>query len=246
MGKGMFDDVEGIVKKQLVLFFVIDTSRSMEGTKIGTVNNAIRELVSGDELEKAVGSDADLKIACLTFSSGCKWLYDKPIAAESFKWQNVDAYGVTDLGAACRELKEKMSREKFLAAPSASCAPIIFLMSDGEPTDDFESGLGYLQENSWFKHAIKVSLAIGDDAKIETLAKFTGSKEAVVSVYTPEEIAKWIKLLSVTTAEIGSDSQGQKDGKPEEKQNKVIEKIQNIQQSDPDLSSTSTNGNDFE
>ena len=32
-------------------------------------------------------------------------------------------------------------------------------MSDGEPTDDFESGLNLLQQNNWFKHAIKVAVA---------------------------------------------------------------------------------------
>ena len=42
---GMFDDVEGIVKRQMVLFFVVDTSGSMQGTKIGAVNTAIREVL---------------------------------------------------------------------------------------------------------------------------------------------------------------------------------------------------------
>ena len=42
---GMFDDVEGIVKRQMVLFFVVDTSGSMQGTKIGAVNTAIREVI---------------------------------------------------------------------------------------------------------------------------------------------------------------------------------------------------------
>jgi uncharacterized protein YegL len=41
---GIFDKVEGIVKRQMVLFFIVDTSGSMEGTKIGAVNAAIREV----------------------------------------------------------------------------------------------------------------------------------------------------------------------------------------------------------
>lgn len=73
---GMFDDVEGIVKRQMVLFFVVDTSGSMQGTKIGAVNTAIREVLP--ELKDAGGSDVDLKVACLTFSSGCKWMYSTP------------------------------------------------------------------------------------------------------------------------------------------------------------------------
>ena len=69
---GMFDDVEGIVKRQMVLFFVVDTSGSMQGTKIGAVNTAIREVLP--ELKDAGGSDVDLKVACLTFSRVSKSL----------------------------------------------------------------------------------------------------------------------------------------------------------------------------
>ena len=60
---GMFDDVEGIVKRQMVLFFVVDTSGSMQGTKIGAVNTAIREVLP--ELKDAGGSDIDLNASCV-------------------------------------------------------------------------------------------------------------------------------------------------------------------------------------
>lgn len=42
----IFDNVGAIVKREMVLFFVIDTSGSMYGTKIGAVNTAIREVES--------------------------------------------------------------------------------------------------------------------------------------------------------------------------------------------------------
>lgn len=117
---GMFDDIDGIVKRQMVLFFVVDTSGSMQGTKIGAVNTAIREVLP--ELKDAGGADIDLKVACLTFSSGCQWMYPTPIASDSFQWTTVDADGVTDLGAACRELNDKLSKNGFLKAPSGSVA----------------------------------------------------------------------------------------------------------------------------
>ncbi len=240
---GMFDDVEGIVKRQMVLFFVIDTSGSMQGTKIGAVNTAIREVLP--ELKDAGGSDIDLKVACLTFSSGCQWMYSTPISSESFQWNNVVADGCTDLGAACRELSEKLSKNGFLKAPSGSVAPAIFLMSDGEPTDDFESGLAKLKDNNWFKYAIKVAVAIGDDANKEVLAKFTGTIEAVISVHTPEALKKWIRKVSVTSSQIGSKSQPASDGQIQSKQDSMIEEIRDIQQSDPDLDTTSTSGDDW-
>ena len=240
---GMFDDIDGIVKRQMVLFFVVDTSGSMQGTKIGAVNTAIREVLP--ELKDAGGSDVDLKVACLTFSSGCKWMYSTPIASDSFQWNNVDADGVTDFGSACRELSEKLSKNGFLKAPSGSVAPAIFLMSDGEPTDDFESGLNLLQQNNWFKHAIKVAVAIGDDANKDVLAKFTGNIEAVITVHTPEALKKWIRKVSITSSQIGSRSQPVNDGQILSKQDTMIDEIKDIQQEEPDLSSTSTSGDDW-
>lgn len=240
---GMFDDIDGIVKRQMVLFFVVDTSGSMQGTKIGAVNTAIREVLP--ELKDAGGADIDLKVACLTFSSGCQWMYPTPIASDSFQWTTVDADGVTDLGAACRELNDKLSKNGFLKAPSGSVAPVIFLLSDGEPTDDFESGINLLQQNNWFKHGIKVAVAIGDDANKDVLAKFTGNIEAVITVHTPETLRKWIRKVSITSSQIGSRSQPVSDGQLPSKQDTMIDEIKEIQQEEPDLSSTSTSGDDW-
>jgi len=240
---GTFDNVEGIVKRQMVLFFIVDTSGSMDGTKIGAVNTAIREVLP--ELKGIGGSDVDLKIACLKFSSGCSWMHPSPVPAEKFQWYNLSADGVTDFGAACRELSDKMAKEKFLSAPSASVAPAIFLMSDGEPTDDYKKGLSELQKNNWFKYAIKVAVAIGEDANTDILKEFTGNIEAVITVHTPEALRKMIRFVSVTSSQIGSKSQPMQDGQIESKQDAMIDQIKDLQQADPDLSQTSTNADDW-
>jgi uncharacterized protein YegL len=240
---GIFDDVEGIVRRQMVLFFVIDTSGSMDGTKIGAVNTAIREVLP--DLKGVGGSDVDLKIACLKFSSGCEWMHSAPIPADSFQWNTVSANGVTDLGAACRELSKKMSKTGFLNAPSASVAPVLFLMSDGDPTDDYDGGLKELKQNNWYKYAIKVAVAIGDDANKDELAKFTGNSEAVIEAHTPEALKKWIRKVSVTSSQIGSKSQPVQDGQLESKQDAMIDQIKDLQQTDPDLSQTSTDADDW-
>lgn len=240
MSDEMFGDVQGIVRRQMVLFLLIDTSGSMEGERIGIVNNTIREVLP--ELRGIGGADVDLKIAALAFSSGCKWLHAEPVSVDTFQWNNMEADGVTDLGAALRELNLKMSKDMFLKAPSASVAPAIFLLSDGQPTDDYDGGLKVLKKNNWYKYAIRVALAIGgDDADKEALAKFTGNKEAVITVHTPEALRKWIRFITVTSTQIGTKSQPLQDGQIETKQNQMTEAIQ--QQTDPDMiDSASTDG----
>lgn len=229
---GMFDNTEAIAKRQMVLFFIVDTSGSMAGTKMGAVNTAIKEVLP--ELKGIGGSDVDLKIACLKFSSGCEWMNPAPVSADSFVWNQISADGVTDLGAACKELSSKLSKDAFLAAPSASVAPAIFLMSDGDPTDDYDGGLGVLKGNSWFKYAIKIAVAIGDDANIDGLAKFTGNVEAVLRAHDPESLKKMIRFVSVTSSKIGSKSQPVQDGAVTSKQDAMIDQIKDMQQAEPD------------
>jgi uncharacterized protein YegL len=239
MSDGLYDNVEGITRRQMVLFFLIDTSGSMGGTKIGAVNTAIREVVP--DLREVGGADVDLKIAILEFSTGCRWQNPAgPVPVDSFSWNNLSADGVTDLGAALKELNDKMSRNSFLKAPSASLAPVIMLLSDGQPVDDYQSGLAVLKNNNWFKSAIKVALAIGSDADTDILAEFTGNGDTVITVYTPEVLKKMIKKVSITSSQIGSRSQPLHDGEVVTKQATIADEIKSITQSDPDFNSADT------
>lgn len=219
----MFDMAGEIVKREMVMFFLIDCSGSMYGTKIGAVNTAVREALP--EMRTVGGSDAAIKIATLLFSNGCRWMYPEPVPVEDFQWASVDAEGMTDLGRACKELAEKLSKHAFLNAPSGSVAPVIFLLSDGQPTDDFDDGLEKLKANRWFKHAIKVAVAIGDDADLDALEKFTGSSEAVIRTHTPEALRKMVRFVTVTSSKVGSTSQGTLNGNITTKQDTLEAEI---------------------
>ncbi|MDR2313870.1 MAG: VWA domain-containing protein [Spirochaetaceae bacterium] len=236
MSDGMYDNVEGIIRRQMVLFFLIDTSGSMEGTKIGAVNTAIREVVP--ELQDIGGADIDLKIAVLEFSIGCRWQNPAgPVSVEDFFWTNLSAEGGTDMGAAFRELNDKLSRNSFLKAPSASVAPVILLLSDGQPGDDYQNALGALKNNNWFKSAVKVAIAIGNDAEQDVLAEFTGTSETVIVSHTPEVLRKMIRTVSITSSQIGSRSQPLQDGEVVSKQDTMAKEIKNMVQADPDYDS---------
>lgn len=203
---GLYDEVVEVPRRTMVLFFVVDTSGSMSGSKIGVVNSAIEEIVPELKDISESNADAQIKVATLAFSTGAKWMDSAPVAAENFRWNYLDASGVTDLGEACIQLNEKLSRNAFMSDATGSFAPAIFLMSDGAPTDNYQHGLEKLKQNNWFKKAIKVAVAIGDDANKNVLADFTGNVEAVITVHTPEALKKWIQFVSVRASEIGSKS----------------------------------------
>ena len=80
-------------------------------------------------------------------------------------------------------------------------------MSDGGPTDDYESALKKINaSNKWFKASTKIAIAVGDDANIEVLQKIAGNKEAVIKVDDLESLKKLIRVVSVTASMIGSKS----------------------------------------
>ena len=200
------DAVEAIPRKTMVLFFLIDTSGSMAGSKIGAVNAAIEEVIPELRDISQANADALIKIAALEFSSGVTWLTGEPVDAGQFHWNNINADGMTDLGAACVELSGKLSTKAFMREATGSFAPALFLLSDGAPTDDFDSGLAELQKNNWYKQAIKVAIAIGDDAQKNILARFTGSMESVLEVHNAAALKKLIKFVSVRASKIASQS----------------------------------------
>lgn len=204
-----FDDDDplgatGVSKKSLVIFFLIDTSGSMKGKKMGQLNTVMEELIP--EIRRVGEADTEVKVAVLTFSTGIKWMYSEPINIEEFEWTRLQADGVTSMGEAFSELALRMSRNSFLNSPSLSFAPVIFLMTDGYPSDDYKKGLAELHANSWYKFGLKAALGIGDEANDDMLAEFTGSPETVVHAYTGGQLASMIKIIAVTASQIGSKS----------------------------------------
>ena len=206
----------------MTLFFMIDTSGSMIGSKIGAVNDAVVNVLPMLNEISETNPDAEIKVAALEFSNGTSWLYDEPKLAADFIWQDVQASGLTSLGEACSELNSKLSRSGFMKSASGSFAPAIILLSDGGPTDNFEAGLDKLKANNWFKAAIKIAIAIGDDADMDVLTKFTGTNEAVFTVHNIDALKQIIRIVAVTSSQIGSKSSTAGDTT---KQEQVVEQV---------------------
>ena len=162
-------------------------------------------------------------------------MYPQPIESETFQWQDLEACGVTSLGAAYAELNEKLSRSHgFMAEPTGSRAPAIILLTDGMPTDEWKHPLAKLKNNPWFKAGVKVAIAIGDETtNVDVLEEFTGDKEAVITVHNVDQLKKIIKTVSVS----GSGSSA-----PADAQSQVVASVTSAIQSDDDLQKVDQGG----
>ena len=240
-----FDEIEEIPRKVLTLYYLIDTSGSMYGEKIASLNVAIRETLPMIAEISANNSDAKIKIAALDFATVNQWMNPIPVESEDFQWTDLEADGLTNLGEAYLELNNKLSQSKgFMQEATGSFAPAIILMSDGGPTDDADRGLEKLKNNNWYKAAIKVAIAIGDDADTDVLAKFTGNSEAVLRVHNIDQLKTIIRLVSVTASRVASKSASVGSDAPETKNEETIEAIKNAIEKDPTLEGLDVGGSD--
>ena len=224
-------------KKSMVIFFLVDTSKSMEGSKLESLNR-----VMGDILPELIGvgeAGTDVKVAVMSFSSGCEWITPEPVLIEEYqRWENLRADGVTDLGDACEELCQKLSRNSFLRAPSLSYAPVIFLMTDGYPTDNYKKGFEMLKKNRWFQYGLKIALAIGSNVDLDVLREFTDDEELVLQACGAEMLKKLVREIAVTSSKIGSTSMTLTDATGERslaevagaKKEQMVEAVQEMKQ----------------
>lgn len=224
----LLDRVAPAPRKVMTLFYLVDASGSMSGSKIGSVNSAMEEAITSDLPEiSAANDDAEIKVAILRFSSGCGWITPSggPIPIADVIWNDLSAGGLTDLGAACKELDKKLSRSEYLNSQTGAYAPVILLFSDGGPTDNWEKELNGLKQNNWFKHAIKIAIAIGDDADKTVLAEFTGTMESVLEVKDKHTLKALIRKVSVRASEFQSHSKQSGDtiSSPEEDSAKIAQ-----------------------
>lgn len=208
---GMLDKVE-IPRKMCPVIFMLDTSGSMSGAPIGAVNAAIEnvlpELISMNDSNP----DNEIKVAVMTFSFGADWAIggEELLSPEEVRnsWNELDAGGPTSMGAAFKTLNDKLSvTHGFMKRASGSVAPVLFLLSDGEPTDDYQDGLQELKKNNWYKIAVRVAVGYGD-SNDDVLRDFTGNPETVLHTNDPAELKKMIKFIAVTSSKVASQGGG--------------------------------------
>lgn len=234
----------------MTLFYLIDTSESMSGSRIGTVNSAMEECQGLLREIAQANDDAEIKIAVMQFSSGCCWITPSngPVSLDDWKWEDLQAGGITDFGAALIELDKKLSRNEYLNSQTGAYAPVILLFSDGGPTDNWEKALNQIKQNNWFKHAIKIAIDIESGSEKSVLEAFTGNSEAILEAKDKNILKKMIHKVSVRASEFQSHSKQAVDEitSPEEDSaiivNEVVEEM-NAEES-PD-SSVSTREEDW-
>lgn len=193
--------------RRLPVYLLLDTSGSMSGEPIEAVKNGMQVLLSTLRQDPYALETAYLSI--ITFDSVATQVCPLTELA-TFQLPNLVATGTTALGAGLELLAQRISSEvtTSTAEVKGDWKPLIFIMTDGEPTDDWQKGLNVLKK---IKTGVIIACAAGPSANTNILKSIT---EVVVQLDTADSATikaffKWVSA-SVSTGSQKVDS-GQKE-----------------------------------
>lgn len=190
--------------RRLPVYLLLDTSGSMSGEPIQSVQNGLQMLVSTLRQDPYALETAYLSV--ITFDSDAKQV--TPLTELSqFQEPSLSASGCTALGDALDLVSNAINNEvvKSTFEKKGDWKPLVFIMTDGEPTDSIESGLNHFKQ---CKCGVVVACAAGANANTSVLKRIT---ENVVRLDTADQASikaffKWVSA-SVSTGSQKVDQQ---------------------------------------
>jgi uncharacterized protein YegL len=184
--------------RRLPVYLLLDTSGSMSGEPIEAVKNGVQIMISS--LRQNPQAIETAFISVIIFDSVAQQIIPLTDLA-SFQMVDIKATGVTALGDALKLVSNKIDNEvaKTTMEQKGDWKPLVFIMTDGIPTDDWQSGLNEFKQR---KTAFTVACAAGSGADTNILKQIT---ENVVSLDTADS-ASIGKFFQWVTASIGVSS----------------------------------------
>lgn len=184
--------------RRLPVYLLLDTSGSMSGEPIEQVKNGMQMLVSGLRQDPYALETAWLGV--ITFDSSAQEVV--PLTElTAFQPPGIAANGGTSMGAGLSKLADAAKRDvkKTTTTEKGDWRPMVFMMTDGQPTDDWQKGLARFKQEKW---GVVVGCAV-DGADTGVLKQIAGD-ENVVRLDTSDAASikaffKWV-TASVSTS----------------------------------------------
>ena len=197
-----------LATRPLHFIWIADCSGSMAiDGKIQSLNTAIKEAIPHMQDVADENPNAQVLVRAVRFSDGAQWHVSQATDIADFKWDDLDAGGVTAMGKALSIVADQL---KIPPMDERALPPVLVLISDGQPTDDFTGGLQALMNEPWGRKAVRIAIAIGEDADQEVLKKFIANPELrPLQANNPESLIKYIRWVSTAVLKSASSPASQ-------------------------------------
>ena len=181
--------------RRLPVYLLLDTSGSMTDEPIEAVKNGVQMMVHS--LRQNPQAIETAFVSIITFDSDAKQLIPLTDLA-SFQTVDLKAAGTTALGAALSLLADKLENEvtKTTLEQKGDWKPIVFIMTDGVPTDDWQAGFQKLKA---VKKGLIVGCAAGNNADDKVL-KEIADQVVRLSNTDADSIGKFFQWVSASIA----------------------------------------------
>ena len=164
--------------------------------KIEALNLALKDMVAGFAAESRLR--AEIQVGLITFG-GERARVHLPLAP-AHKISEVSplrADGRTPMGAAFEEARKLIEDKDMI--PSRAYRPVLVLVSDGLPTDDWEQPLDGLCKSERGQKATRFAMAIGADADVEMLRRFANDPESpVFKAHEARDIHRFFRAVTMS------------------------------------------------
>lgn len=185
--------------RRLPVYLLLDCSGSMSGEPIEAVRQGMKTLLG--ELKSDPQALETVFLSVITFDSAARQVV--PLTELILvKEPQLQATGTTALGAALKLLSERIKNEvrQTTAEQKGDWRPLIFMMTDGEPTDDWEAAADAIKSA---RPGNFIACAAGAGANEAVLKRVT---EIVVRLNDLEPDAlkqffKWVSASVTTTSQ---------------------------------------------
>jgi len=183
--------------RPLPVIILADISGSMEvDGKIGAMNSALKDLISSFSKESRLKAEIHLSIITFGNQKAEEYLPLTP-AHKISDFNEFSANGNTPMGAAfqiARTLIEDNER-----IPSRAFRPVIVLVSDGYPNDDWENEFKLLCDSERAQKATRMAMAIGNDADENMLKDFINDPETpLFKANNAKDIIRFFRIVSMS------------------------------------------------
>lgn len=184
--------------RRLPVYLLLDTSGSMSGEPIEAVKNGVQIMINS--LRQNPQAIETAFISIITFDSTARQLVPLTDLA-SFQMADIKASGTTALGEALQLVSSCIDNEvaKTTTERKGDWKPLVFIMTDGIPTDSWQSGLAAFKQR---KVAYTIACAAGSGADTSILKQIT---ENVLSLDTADS-QSIARFFAWVTASIGVTS----------------------------------------